>query len=91
MSMACSQKSSDVDSQAAAVSKIEQERRPRGERPQFQDLFSRMDSNEDAKLASEEVEGRLKEQFSTIDADSDGFITQEEFENASPPQRSRRP
>lgn len=57
-------------------------------RPSFSDLLSRMDANKDGKLAQAEVQGPLKDNFTTIDTDKDGFISEAEFNNApAPPQR----
>ena len=58
--------------------------------PSYADLLTKMDANKDGKLAQSEVQGRLKDRFSTIDTDSDGFITETEFKNAPKPQRGGR-
>ena len=92
LSPACSQKTSSTQ-QANTTEQARPQRggeRPSGERPQFSDLLTKMDSNKDGKLAQSEVQGPLKDGFSNIDANNDGFITQAEFENApQPPRRGR--
>lgn len=87
---ACSKKTTD---QVNTNEQSRQQRRgnqPRGERPQFADLLSQMDSNKDGKLSQAEVNGPLKNDFAKIDKDEDGFISEEEFKSAPPPQRRRR-
>ncbi|MEZ5942106.1 MAG: hypothetical protein R3C18_11995 [Planctomycetaceae bacterium] len=50
-----------------------------GGRPDPQAFFSRMDSNSDGKITSDETQGPLKEKFSEIDTDGNGEISLEEF------------
>lgn len=60
----------------------------RGKRPSAEQLFARMDSNKDNKLAKSEVKGPLARYFSEVDSNGDGFITKTELENApKPPHR----
>lgn len=56
------------------------------EKPDFAQLISDMDTDNDGKIAESEVKGRLKNDFSKVDSDSDGYITEEEFDNAPTPQ-----
>ena len=86
---ACSKKTTAPNSNQSPRSN-QQTRQPRGERPQFSDLLSKMDKNQDKKLSQSEVQGPLKNNFAKIDKDQDGFITEAEFKNApAPPQRGR--
>lgn len=55
-----------------------------GERPDPTQLLERMDRNGDGKLALQEVQGRLAENFDTRDTDGDGFITIEELGGPAP-------
>ena len=51
-----------------------QQSRERKEPPTFAQLLEKMDSNEDGKLAKNEIKGPLKKNFETVDTDEDGFI-----------------
>ncbi|OEK07595.1 hypothetical protein A8C32_17515 [Flavivirga aquatica] len=57
----------------------------RQEPPSVEELFKEMDTNEDGKLALDEIKGPLKAHFSKVDANNDGFITQEELVNSPKP------
>ena len=59
----------------------------KGERPNPEEMFTKMDANNDGKLSKDEVQGPLKEKFSEIDSNSDGFISKEELKNAPKPER----
>lgn len=63
----------------------------RKEPPTFAELLKEMDTNEDGKLAKDELKGPLKDDFAKIDTDEDGFISKKEFENAPKPERGKRP
>ncbi|WP_025740259.1 EF-hand domain-containing protein [Aquimarina pacifica] len=67
------------------------ERKGGKERPSIEELFTKMDSNEDGKLAKDEVKGPMSKDFAKIDTDEDGFITMEELEKAPKPDRQGRP
>lgn len=60
------------------------EERPSGP-PSTDEIFKKLDANEDDKISLKEAEGPLKKDFSKIDADEDGFITKEELEKAPKP------
>ena len=71
-----------------------EEPKPRGRqrqgnrnKPNFEDLLTRMDENKDGKLSKSEVRGPLANHFSKIDSNKDGFITKEELEKAPKPNR----
>ena len=64
-------------------------RRGQGGRPNIDQLFVRMDGNEDGKLSKNEVKGPLVNNFSKIDANDDGFITREELEKAPRPNNKK--
>ena len=55
------------------------------EPPSVEEIFKKMDKDEDGKLSEKEVKGPLKKQFAKIDADEDGFLSQEEVEKAPKP------
>lgn len=59
----------------------------RGERPDFAELLTKMDSNQDGKLSKTEVKGRLQQNFAQIDSNQDGYLSAEEFAQAPPPPR----
>ncbi|MDQ8206282.1 hypothetical protein QEH52_02100 [Coraliomargarita sp. SDUM461003] len=50
-----------------------------GKRPSPQELFQRLDADENGTLSLEEVKGPLAEQFDKIDADGDGELTKKEL------------
>ncbi|GAA3650546.1 EF-hand domain-containing protein [Flavivirga jejuensis] len=58
-------------------------------RPSIEELFTKMDANEDGKLSEKEIKGPLKKDFAKIDTDEDGFITKEELEKAPKPKGKR--
>lgn len=67
------------------------ERRSNGkERPNVDQMFTKMDVNKDGLLAKSEIKGRLAENFDTIDTNKDGFISKEEMEKAPKPARGGR-
>ena len=49
--------------------------------------FAQMDKNSDGKLASDEVDERMKDRFPTLDKDSDGSVSKEEYLSAPRPPR----
>lgn len=55
------------------------------QRPSSEQLMNRMDSNNDGKLAKDEVMGPLQNDFDQLDTNSDGYLTIEELEKAKPP------
>ncbi len=63
--------------------------RKRGERPSIEELFEKMDANEDGLLSRKEVKGPLKKNFKKIDVNEDGFLSKEEIEKAPKPKRER--
>lgn len=68
-----------------SVSSNAQERQRNQEPPSVDEIFEKMDENEDNQLSEKEVKGPLKEMFSDIDTDEDGFLTKEEVEKAPKP------
>lgn len=62
----------------------------RGNRPSVDELFAKMDTNEDGKLSKDEAKGPLSKHFDRVDSDEDGFITKEEIENAPKPGKGQR-
>ncbi len=68
----------------------DQEKREGRERPSVDELFKKMDANEDGLLSLEEVKGPLKKDFSKIDTDEDGFLSKKEIEDAPKP-KGRKP
>ncbi|QHI38868.1 hypothetical protein IMCC3317_42680 [Kordia antarctica] len=56
------------------------------ERPNVDQLFEQMDTNNDGKLSKKEVKGPLQREFSKVDTNDDGFITKKELQNAPKPQ-----
>lgn len=58
-------------------------------RPSVEELFEKMDTNEDGLISKKEVKGRLSEGFDEIDSDGDGFLTEEELNNAPKPERQQ--
>jgi Ca2+-binding EF-hand superfamily protein len=59
------------------------------ERPTFEQLVEKLDSNKDGKIAESEVKGPLKNNFSEIDTNKDGFISEAEFNNAPKKRKSK--
>lgn len=57
-----------------------------GQPPSTDEAFAQMDSNKDDLLSESEVQGPLKNEFSTIDTNGDGYISKEELNNAPKPQ-----
>lgn len=57
----------------------------RREAPVFAEILSKLDTNNDQKISTQEVKGPLKFRFNIIDSNKDGFITETEFKNAPPP------
>ena len=41
-------------------------------------VFEKLDTNNDGKISKDEARGRIKENFDKIDADKDGFVSKEE-------------
>ena len=65
-------------------------RPPKGEGPpSFKELLSKMDANQDGKLAKAEVKGPLQKDFDKVDENKDGFITEKELKKAGPPKRRK--
>lgn len=46
-----------------------------------ENLFAKLDANEDGKLTKNELNGTLRHDFKKIDSNADGVITEEEFLN----------
>lgn len=63
----------------------------KGERPNPEEMFTKMDANKDGKLSKEEVKGPLSEKFTEIDTNKDGFLSKEELKNAPKPERQGPP
>jgi Ca2+-binding EF-hand superfamily protein len=59
--------------------------------PNAEELFAKMDTNEDGKLSKDEVKGPLANGFSKIDTNNDGFISKKELEKAPKPRQGGRP
>ena len=47
--------------------------------PSAEEMFKRLDTNQDGKLSKDEVPDRMKEKLDKSDANQDGFITLEEI------------
>ncbi|WP_445956436.1 EF-hand domain-containing protein [Yeosuana sp.] len=75
-----------ISTNAQSSNKNQQKQKP----PTFSELLKEMDKNEDGKLSKDEVNGPLKEDFSTIDTDEDGFISKKELEKAPKPKKGER-
>lgn len=58
-------------------------------RPTVEELFEKMDADEDGQLSKEEVKGPLLEMFDDIDTDEDGYLSEEEINNAPKPSRQQ--
>lgn len=54
------------------------------DRPSASDLISEMDTDGDGKLSESEVQGPLKNDFSSADTNGDGYLSEDELENAEP-------
>jgi len=67
-----------------SVSANAQEAKPEHKKHDKEEMFKKMDANNDGKLSAEEIkeDSPLKEKFAKIDANADGFITKEEMESA---------
>ena len=65
------------------------QQRKGGKHPSVEEVFSQMDNDQDNLLSESEVQGPLKNDFSTIDTNSDGFISMEELNDAPKPKRNR--
>jgi len=55
--------------------------------PSADEIFEKMDADNNNLLELDEIKGPLKNDFSKVDADSDGYISREELENAPKPER----
>ncbi len=53
--------------------------------PSVEEIFNRMDKDEDGKLSKKEIKGPLKDSFAEIDSNEDGFLTEEEVLKAPKP------
>ncbi len=90
--VSCNTNKNSQESPASASERPARQGRPGGGTPpNFSDLLDQMDANNDLKLSEEEVQGPLKERFSTVDENGDGFITAEEFANMPAPARQGPP
>ena len=88
---ACTQKTqSTVQSTANKTESRSADRSKRGGPPSFSKMLEKMDSNQDGQISASEVQGRLKDNFTTIDADGDGYITETEMQNAPRPERRKK-
>ncbi len=58
--------------------------------PNLDQLFARMDANQDGQLSKSEVKGPLADQFSKIDTNEDGLLSRQEMEKAPRPSRGPR-
>lgn len=59
------------------------------ERPSPEELFTKMDTDNDGFIGEAEAKGPLQKNFTTIDANGDGYLSMEELENAPKPQGRR--
>ena len=66
------------------------DRSKRGGPPSFSKMLEKMDSNQDGQISASEVQGRLKDNFTTIDADGNGYITETEMQNEPRPERRKK-
>ncbi|MEK6155597.1 EF-hand domain-containing protein [Flavobacteriaceae bacterium 3-367] len=64
------------------------ERKGKNKPPTVEELFAKMDANEDGQISEEECKGPLKKHFAKIDTNEDGYLSKEELEDAP---RSKRP
>lgn len=71
--------------------KTERQRPPKGERPSLDEMFTKMDTDNDGKLSTAEVKGPLKDNFAKVDTNGNGFISKEELENTPRPKRRPKP
>ena len=58
--------------------------------PSVDEIFEKMDEDEDDFLSEKEVKGPLKDMFEEIDEDENGLLSKEEVENAPKPSKGRR-
>lgn len=66
------------------------ERKGRDKPPTVEELFAKMDENEDGQISEKECKGPLKKRFSKIDTNEDGYLSKAELENAPKPKRPKR-
>ncbi len=50
--------------------------------PDPQQLITRMDRNDDGKIAKDEAQGQMVQRFDQMDGNDDGFVTAEEIRAA---------
>jgi Ca2+-binding EF-hand superfamily protein len=55
---------------------------PRHMAPSVEEMFKRLDTNQDGKLSKDKVPDRMKERLDKVDGDHDGFVTLDEFRQA---------
>lgn len=67
------------------------EERQNHEPPTVEEIFKKLDTDEDGKISKKEVKGPLKKDFAKIDTDEDGFISKKEMEEAPKPKRQGSP
>ncbi len=53
--------------------------KPPKEKPTFDQVLSKLDTNKDGKIAQSEAKGPLEHHFKEIDTNGDGFISKAEF------------
>ena len=64
--------------------------KPKGHKPpSTEEIFTKLDQDEDDLISMEEVKGPLKDDFVKIDLDEDGYISKEELEKAPKPKHNK--
>lgn len=72
---------------ATTVSAQEPATKQKSNPPNVEEVFKKMDANQDGVLSKDEVKGRLAKDFVKIDADKDGLLSRAELEK-KPSKRS---
>ena len=64
--------------------------KPKGHKPpSTEEIFKKLDQDEDGMISMEEVKGPLKDDFEKIDIDENGYISKEELEKAPKPKHNK--
>jgi len=73
-----------------AARKLKENKKGDRRRPNPEEAFKMLDTNQDEKISKEEAKGPLAEHFDRIDSNDDGFITVDELEKMQRRRGSRR-